>query len=64
MDPEDLGDRAATCLIKMSRVGIEGQAFLDPGSRIQLNPTTAEVEQERRAEMLGMAWRGGSSTAR
>ena len=59
--PEDLGDRASTCLIKMSRVGIEGlrQAFLDPGSRIQLNPEEAEVEREPRAEMIGMSWEGG-----
>lgn len=59
--PEDLGDRTATCLIKMSQVGIEGlrQAFLDPGSRIQLNPATAGVEREPRAEMLGVSWTGG-----
>jgi hypothetical protein len=38
--PEDLDDRSATCWIKMSEVSIEGlrQAFLDPGSRIRLNP--------------------------
>ena len=61
VDPEDLGGRAATSLIKMSQVGIEGlrQAFLDPGSRIQLNPATASVEQEPRAAMLGMSWKGG-----
>ena len=59
--PEDLENRGATCLIKMSRISIEGlrQAFLDPGSRIQLNLKNAEVETGHRAEMLGMAWEGG-----
>jgi hypothetical protein len=39
-EPEDLADPAATTLIKMSEVSIEGlrQAFLDPESRIRLNP--------------------------
>lgn len=59
--PEDLGDRGATCLIKMSRIGVEGlrQAFLDPGSRVELDSQDAEVEPGNRAEMLGMAWAGG-----
>ena len=61
VSPEDLGERGATCLIKMSRIGVEGlrQAFLDPGSRVDLDPEDAEVEPGSRAEMLGMAWEGG-----
>ena len=59
--PEDLADRAGTCLIKMSRICIEGlrQAFLDPGSRIQLNPPSPGATREPHTEMLGMAWKGG-----
>ena len=56
--PEDLADPAATCWIKMSEVGIEGlrQAFLDPESRIRLNPRR---EPEEHAELLSLAWEGG-----
>lgn len=59
--PEDLEDRAATCWIKMSRVSIEGlrQAFLDPGSRIRLNPKTGRLEPEEHAELVELAWQGG-----
>ncbi len=59
--PEDLDDRSATCWIKMSDVTIEGlrQAFLDPGSRIRLNPREGNLEPEQHAEMVALAWEGG-----
>lgn len=59
--PEDLEDRAATCWIKMSRLSIEGlrQAFLDPGSRIRLNPKTGKLEPEEHAELVELGWQGG-----
>lgn len=59
--PEDLDDRSATCWIKMSEVSIEGlrQAFLDPGSRIRLNPKVGKLEPEEHAELVALAWEGG-----
>ncbi len=59
--PEDLDDPTATCLIKMSEVSIEGlrQAFLDPGSRIRLDPTKAKAEAEEHSEFIALAWEGG-----
>lgn len=59
--PEDLDDRSATCWIKMSAVSIEGlrQAFLDPGSRIRLNPKEGKLEPEEHAELVALAWEGG-----
>ena len=59
--PEDLDDRSATCWIKMSNVSIEGlrQAFLDPGSRIRLNPKQGKLEPEEHAELVALAWEGG-----
>jgi hypothetical protein len=59
--PEDLEDRSATCWVKMSQVSIEGlrQAFLDPGSRIRLNPKTGTLEPEEHAELIELAWEGG-----
>jgi hypothetical protein len=59
--PEDLEDRSATCWIKMSEVSIEGlrQAFLDPGSRIRLNPKAGRLEPEEHAELVALAWEGG-----
>jgi hypothetical protein len=60
-EPEDLEDRSATCWIKMSEVTIEGlrQAFLDPGSRIRLNPRQGKLEPEEHAELVALAWEGG-----
>jgi AAA domain/PHP domain len=57
----DLDDRAATCWIKMSEVGIEGlrQAFLDPGSRIRLNPKEGVTQFDHHAEVLSLGWEGG-----
>ncbi|HUT24891.1 MAG TPA: phosphoesterase, partial [Sumerlaeia bacterium] len=61
VEPEDLEDRSATCLIKMSEISIEGlrQAFLDPGSRIRLNPKEGKIEPEEHAELVALAWEGG-----
>lgn len=61
LNAEDLTDRAATCWIKMSEVSIEGlrQAFLDPGSRIRLNPKEGKLEPEEHAELVELAWEGG-----
>lgn len=60
--PEDLSDHSATCWIKMSEVSIEGlrQAFLDPDSRIRLNPLQGEPDLvEDHAEIVSLAWQGG-----
>ena len=65
--PEDLDDRSATCWIKMSEVSVEGlrQAFLDPGSRIRLNPQEGgRLESEEHSELVSLAWKGGFSMAR
>ena len=61
VDPGDLEARSATCWIKMSRIGIEGlrQAFLDPGSRIRLNPKGGELEREEHTELLAIGWESG-----
>ena len=61
VDPDDLDYPSATCRIKMSEVSIEGlrQAFLDPGSRIRLNPQLGKIETEDHAELVAMAWEGG-----
>lgn len=61
-EPDDLDDPAATCWIKMDEVGIEGlrQAFLDPGSRIRLNPGNGSLEAvDDHMELLDVAWEGG-----
>ncbi len=59
--PEDLDDRPATCWIKMSEVSVEGlrQAFLDPGSRIRLNPKQGQLEPDEHAELVALVWEGG-----
>ena len=59
--PADLDDPSATCWVKMSEVSIEGlrQAFLDPGSRIRLNPRSGKLEPEEHAELVALAWEGG-----
>lgn len=58
---DELENRSATCWIKMSEVTIEGlrQAFLDPGSRIRLNPKEGKLEPEEHAELVSLAWEGG-----
>ena len=59
--PEDLEQPAATCWIKMSEVGVEGlrQAFLDPKSRVRLNPAEGELETDEHVELVSLAWEGG-----
>ena len=61
VQPGDLNDRSAACWIKMSAVSIESlrQAFLDPGSRIRLNPKEGKLEPEEHAELVALAWEGG-----
>lgn len=56
--PEDLEHPSATCLVKMSEVGIEGlrQAFLDPGSRVRLN---SDPTPEAHSELVEMSCEGG-----
>ena len=58
--PADLEESSATCWIKMSEVSIEGlrQAFLDPGSRIRLNPQRAS-ELAEHGELVAIGWEGG-----
>lgn len=59
--PEDIEDRSATCWIKMSEVSLEGlrQAFLDPGSRIRLNPKEGSIVTEEHSELVAVTWDGG-----
>lgn len=58
---EDLEKPSASCWIKMSEVSVEGlrQAFLDPGSRIRLNPQEGQLEPEEHAELVSLSWQGG-----
>ncbi len=57
----DLEEPSASCWIKMSKVSVEGlrQAFLDPGSRIRLNPKEGRLEPEEHAELVSLSWQGG-----
>ena len=59
--PEQLDGRSATCWIKMQEVTIDGlrQAFLDPGSRIRLNPKEGEFKPDEHIEIITVAWEGG-----
>lgn len=59
--PDDLGNPAATCSIKMDEVTIDGlrQAFLDPDSRIRLNGKGGEFESEAHMELVSLGWEGG-----
>lgn len=61
VEPEDLEDYSATCWIKMSNVSIDGlrQAFLDPGSRIRLNPKNESSDQCLHSEIDMLGWQGG-----
>jgi len=58
---EDLHHHASTCNIKMSDVSIDGlrQAFLDPKSRIRLNPKEGSFNTEPHAELVELSWHGG-----
>ncbi len=57
----NLEEPSASCWIKMSEVSVEGlrQAFLDPGSRIRLNPKQGKLEPEEHSELLSLSWQGG-----
>jgi len=59
--PEELDERSATTWVKMHEVSIGGlrQAFLDPGSRIRLNPEHGEFEPEEHTELVSLGWEGG-----
>ena len=61
VEPKELGDRSATSWIKMHDVSIDGlrQAFLDPGSRIRLNPEDGKFEPEKHMELVSLGWKGG-----
>ena len=61
VESKDLDDPSATCWIKMSEISVEGlrQAFLDPGSRIRLNPQEGELETQDHAELVAITWEGG-----
>ncbi len=59
--PEQLDGPAATSWIKMQEVSIDGlrQAFLDPGSRIRLNPEDGEFKLDEHMELVSLGWEGG-----
>lgn len=60
-EPQELDHRSATCWIKMQEVTIDGlrQAFLDPGSRVRLNPKEGEFEPDEHMEIVNVGWEGG-----
>ncbi len=59
--PGQLGVPSATCWIKMQDVTIDGlrQAFLDPGSRVRLNPKEGRFEPDEHMEIVTIRWEGG-----
>lgn len=61
INSEDLMHHASTCYIKMSDVSIDGlrQAFLDPGSRIRLNPKEGDLNKVGHSELVELSWNGG-----
>ena len=58
---EQLEVPSATCWIKMQDVTIDGlrQAFLDPGSRIRLNPREGKFAPDEHMEIVTVGWKGG-----
>ena len=60
-EPQELDHRSATCWIKMQEVTIDGlrQAFLDPGSRVRLNPKKGKFEPDEHMEIVTVGWEGG-----
>ncbi len=60
-EPQELDHRSATCWIKMQDVTIDGlrQAFLDPGSRVRLNPKEGKFEPDEHMEIVNVGWEGG-----
>ncbi|MDE3257665.1 MAG: AAA family ATPase [Gemmatimonadota bacterium] len=61
IEAEQLDDPSATCWIKMDEVSVDGlrQSFLDPGSRIRVNPKSGEFEPEEHMELVSVGWEGG-----
>ena len=61
VQPDDLANPAATCWIKMDEVSVDGlrQAFLDPESRIRLNPKGGHLELDEHMELVSVQWEGG-----
>ncbi len=59
--PGQLDVPSATCWIKMQEVSIDGlrQAFLDPGSRIRLNPKEGKFAPDEHMEIVTVGWEGG-----
>ena len=59
--PGDLDLPFATCWIKMQEVTIDGlrQAFLDPGSRVRLNPKEGHFAPDEHMEIATVGWEGG-----
>lgn len=59
--PEQLDAPSGTCWIKMQEVTIDGlrQAFLDPGSRIRLNPKKGQFQPDEHMEIVTVGWEGG-----
>ncbi len=59
--PGDLDLPSATCWIKMQEVTIDGlrQAFLDPGSRVRLNPEEGHFAPDEHMEIVTAGWEGG-----
>ncbi len=60
-DPLDLENCRTFSWIKMSKISIEGlrQAFLDPGSRVRLNPKHKNLEFDKHPEISSLEWKGG-----
>ena len=60
-DPRDLENCRTFSWIKMSTISIEGlrQAFLDPGSRVRLNPKHENLEFDKHPEISYLEWEGG-----
>ena len=61
VNPEQLDLPEASCWIKMQEVTIDGlrQAFLDPNSRIRLNPKEGTFEFEDHMKIVSIKWEGG-----
>ncbi|MCY4057934.1 MAG: phosphoesterase, partial [Gammaproteobacteria bacterium] len=61
VNPGQLDVPSATCWIKMQEVSIDGlrQAFLDPGSRIRLNPKEGKFAPDEHMEIVTVGWEGG-----
>ncbi|MCY4289905.1 MAG: AAA family ATPase [Aestuariivita sp.] len=58
---DDLVNPSATCWIKMQEISLDGlrQAFLDPGSRVRLNPKQGNFALDHHVEIMSISWEGG-----